>query len=108
MPHSLGTLNTWCPVGDAVSGGLRTTALLEEVYQLVWGLGRRSFAPLSAGSLCFVLTFEDSSSPLPVPATGLPLAAVPLHGDGRKDQTNSSIFKLLLVVVFLLQRQKSN
>lgn len=40
--------------------------------------------PHSADSLCFVLTFEDSSSQLPVPATGLPLAAVPLHGDGRK------------------------
>lgn len=62
--------------------------------------------PLSAGSLCFVLTFEDSSSQLPVPATGLPLAAVPLHGDGRKDQMNSSIFKLLLVVVFYYSDRK--
>jgi hypothetical protein len=31
VPHRLGCLNTWSPVGSAVWGGLGETAFLEEV-----------------------------------------------------------------------------
>ena len=45
VPHSLGCLDTWCPVGGAVWEGLGGAALQEEVCH--WGAGFENSKPPS-------------------------------------------------------------
>lgn len=60
VPHSLGHLNIWFPVGGPIWISLGGVALLKEVYH--WGWAVSSQPPTIPCILCSTLTVKDVSS----------------------------------------------
>lgn len=62
VPHNLGCLNTWGPVGGVVRGYLEGAVLLKEGFEI------KTQKPFQVSSLCFALVFQDVSAQFPAPA----------------------------------------
>lgn len=104
--HRLRYLNTWLPVGDAVSEGLRGT-VLGEVCHLGETLRVYSLAPPSVGFLGFMFGTEDVISQLPALATCCHVSSTIMLPPPLEPSPKIKLFyKSLLVMVFYCSNKK--